>query len=415
MPILTIVRALLAVIYGLLSPGYQTVNDNQRHSASLLRSPVLWGGVAYAIFHGLWSQGVITNAFIVRYCFQHPVEYAETGMFLIGAAALILKWLDVRAQRKALNGSLLPKPAAGGVPFTEALPLLGILDRLPSWRQSHIYVGRLRGGLLHVHRAESAERLDEELKYLGEEDANRASDSYGLSRLTIWAIPILGFLGTVIGIGLAMGKLSPQALETSLPEVMSGLMIAFDTTAYALSMSMILFIGQFALGRYEQGLLDDVNSQSAEELLGRFERIPDTPDGQLAAVRKSLEAMLQSHEHTVMHQIDTWQGSLQSVTRQWREIQESLHESGVAAAMLQQGMARQAETLNRAVEATGTIANLESQLNRNLAALAGSKNFEQTVMSLAAAIHLLNARLGDDRSAMAPVTLQPHTRKGHAA
>ncbi|MFM2094140.1 MAG: hypothetical protein RIS70_1264, partial [Planctomycetota bacterium] len=33
-------------------------------------------------------------------------------------------------------------------------------------------------------------------------------------------------------------------------------------------------------------------------------------------------------------------------------------------------------------------------LNANLAALSGSKNFEETVMSLSAAIHLLNARLG---------------------
>jgi len=33
-------------------------------------------------------------------------------------------------------------------------------------------------------------------------------------------------------------------------------------------------------------------------------------------------------------------------------------------------------------------------LPTNLSALAGSKNFEDTVMSLAAAIHLLNSRLG---------------------
>jgi hypothetical protein len=37
---------------------------------------------------------------------------------------------------------------------------------------------------------------------------------------------------------------------------------------------------------------------------------------------------------------------------------------------------------------------LEKALNQNLAALAGSKNFEDTVMSLSAAIHLLNTRLG---------------------
>lgn len=363
----------------------------------------------------LWANGVITNPFILRYFAQHPVEYVETAMFMLGIAALVLKAFEVWSQKMASTEAVLPKARGGGVSATEAPSLLRLLEHLPAARQGHVYVSRLRKGLLHVQRAGSAEKLDDELKYLAEEDADRAHASYGLVRMVIWAIPILGFLGTVIGIALAMGKLSPQALDTSLPEVMSNLTIAFDTTALALALSIVLFFGQFAVDRYEQGLLDDVNEQVAEELLGRFERIPDTPDGELAAVRKSLQAILESHEQTVIHQIDTWQTSLRVVTDQWRDIQEALHENSVSSGALQDGMVRQADTLNRAIEAAGNIATLETQLNRNLAALAGAKNFEQTVMSLAAAIHLLNARLGDDSGAMTPVTLQPQKRKGHAA
>ena len=51
--------------------------------------------------------------------------------------------------------------------------------------------------------------------------------------------------------------------------------------------------------------------------------------------------------------------------------------------------------LQRAVEASGEVAGLEDALNRNLAALAGAKHFEQTVLGLAATIHLLNARLAE--------------------
>jgi biopolymer transport protein ExbB/TolQ len=412
MPILTLVRAFRSNASFL---GISTVNDNQRRSPMIFRSPVFWGGLAYVGFHALWANGVITNPFILRYFAQHPVEYVETAMFLVGIAALVLKAMEVRAQKKVSTGAVLPKRTTDGVSATEASSLLRLLERLPSWRQRHVYVGRLRKGLLHVQRAGSAEKLDDELKYLADEDADRAHGSYGLVRMVIWAIPILGFLGTVIGIALAMGKLSPQALDTSLPEVMSNLTIAFDTTALALALSIVLFFGQFSVDRYEQGLLERVNEQTAEELLGRFERIPDTPDGQLAAVRKSLQAILESHEQNVIHQIDTWQTSLRAVTDQWRGIQDSLHESSVSANAMQQGMARQADTLNRVVEAAGNIATMETQLNRNLSALAGAKNFEQTVMSLAAAIHLLNARLGDDPGAAAPVTLQPQKRKGQAA
>lgn len=391
------------------------MNTNQRRSPTILRSPVFWGGLAYVVFHLLWAKGVITNPFILRYFAQHPVEYVETAMFMLGIAALVLKALEIRSQKISLTETLLPKTGGAGVPATEASSLLRLLGELPRAQQNHVNVSRLRKGLLHVQRAGSAEKLDDELKYLADEDADRAHASYGLVRMIIWAIPILGFLGTVIGIALAMGKLSPQALDTSLPEVMANLTIAFDTTAVALALSIVLFFGQFAVDRYEQGLLEHVNEQVAEELLGRFERIPDTPDGQLAAVRKSLQAILESHEQNVIHQIDTWQTSLRAVTDQWRDIQEALHESSASAGVLQQGMVRQADTLNRAIEAAGNIATLETQLNRNLGALAGAKNFEQTVMSLAAAIHLLNARLGDDPTGTTPVTLQPQKRKGHAA
>jgi len=48
-------------------------------------------------------------------------------------------------------------------------------------------------------------------------------------------------------------------------------------------------------------------------------------------------------------------------------------------------------------------------LNRNLAALAGARHFQQTVMSLAAAIHLLNARLAEP-PAVAP-SIQLETKR----
>ena len=46
------------------------------------------------------------------------------------------------------------------------------------------------------------------------------------------------------------------------------------------------------------------------------------------------------------------------------------------------------------LEATGDVRNLESALNQNLTALAGAKNFQDTVVSLSAAIQLLTSRLG---------------------
>ena len=54
-------------------------------------------------------------------------------------------------------------------------------------------------------------------------------------------------------------------------------------------------------------------------------------------------------------------------------------------------LGRQTEVLERAVEAAGEIIGLEDALNRNLTTLAGAKHFEQTVLSLAAAVNMLSA------------------------
>jgi len=83
---------------------------------------------------------------------------------------------------------------------------------------------------------------------------------------------------------------------------------------------------------------------------------------------------------------------------------------GLAA--LQSSLAQQAESMERIVQATHDVEKLEDALNRNLAALAGAKNFEQTVLGLAAAIHLLNGRLAE--SATAPMTVQLESKRRNA-
>jgi hypothetical protein len=50
--------------------------------------------------------------------------------------------------------------------------------------------------------------------------------------------------------------------------------------------------------------------------------------------------------------------------------------------------------MTQAIKAAGDVVQLEAALNKNLSALAGSQHFEETVMSLSAAIHLLSARVG---------------------
>ncbi len=429
-------------------------------SQALTKSPVLWGMLAAGGFYGLIHGGIVTDLFVQRYFASHPVEYVTAIMFFIGLAALAIKVVDLVGQYQGLSEPLLGPIQSGGQPVSDCHALAARLDKIPQQRQNDYLIRRMREALEHVRRHGSADSLDDQLRYLADVDAARSHGSYALVRIIIWAIPILGFLGTVIGITLAIANLAPEALETSLPEVTAGLGVAFDTTALALGLSMVLMFAQFVTDRAETALLTRVDERTDAELVGRFEQMPAGADGQVVAVRRMAETMVHAVDELVNRQAELWQASIEAAQqrwsrtaetasgqlqsalagalaknlklhaqtmaaaeqsaaeqnrRHWEQVQRSLTQSVEATAALQKGIAGQADVLGRAIAAAADVTRLEESLNSTLGALAGSKNFEQTVMSLAAAIHLLNSRLRDTPVDAPSVQLEATRQAGHAA
>src|SRR5262249_62371753 len=99
-------------------------------------------------------------------------------------------------------------------------------------------VRRVAAVLDFLRRRGSADELDDQLRPLADNDSMSMENSYSLIRLITWAIPILGFLGTVLGITGAISNVSPETMEKSLKPVTDGLALAFDATAVALALTM---------------------------------------------------------------------------------------------------------------------------------------------------------------------------------
>ena len=412
---------------------------------SFFRSPILWGLLGAAGFYALVFGGPLDIPIIRRYFAGHPVEYGETVLFAVGLAALVLKIFDIGAQYPGLRQSPLG-PALRGVETTadQCRLLLERLDQVPRRRRDECYVRRLRAVVERVDRRGSAEGLDDDMRYLADVDAGRQHSSYGLFRVIIWAIPILGFLGTVVGITMALNGLDPKALDESMLKVTTGLGVKFDTTALALAMSMLLMFLHFFVDRADTAILDRVDELVERELGDHFRRESKGPNGQLAAMRDMTEAVLKMTQRLLDRQSETWQQGMEAAASQWTKLvgatgerfekalsgglAQSLasHAQHLAAAEkttidhaarqwekvelahaqniehiagLRADTARQVELLQRALESMGDVTRLQDVLNRNLASLAGTKHIEQTVLGLAAAVHLLNARLAESQVA----------------
>ena len=273
-------------------------------SRLLLRSPLLWGtGVAFCFF-SLVQRGVIRDEYVVRYLAGHWVEYIEVGLFCIGLSSLAMKLLSTIRQKNSLADCSLPVTPSGGQHPSEADVLQRqVLGTLPG--ESAYLPKRLRDGLDFVIRTGKADDLEDHLKYLADVDGARAHASYGLVRFIVWAIPIMGFLGTVIGITVAIANLSPTELE-NISGVVAGLGTAFDTTATALGLSMVLMFTQFVIERIEQGLLDQVDEQAWDSLAGRFQT-DGIADGSARAVARLGDAVGKSSARLIEAQTQSWQ------------------------------------------------------------------------------------------------------------
>lgn len=387
-------------------------------------SPIFWGVLGSAGFYSLVHWGPLGTPFINRYFTHHPVEYAETVLFAIGLAALLIRLIEVVGQYPNLRQSPLGKPMRPALVADEQCQfLLGRLGQLPAWRHNEYYVRRLRAALDYVHRLGSAEALEDQLKYLADLDRSRQHNRYGLFRVIIWAIPILGFLGTVVGITMALNGLRPEALDESMLQVTTGLGVKFDTTALALAMSMLLMFIHFFVDRLENSLLEEVDCRVETDLSGRFRRIPAGSDGQVAVIRQMAEELknglsaalgenLQAHaRHVAAAQLAV----AQEHHRHWDKVEQTQLQNAAALAALQAELSRHADVLRRTLEAAGEVTRLQDVLNRNLAALGGAKHIEQTVSGLAAAIHLLDSRLAESPAVPASIQLQSPRPNAHAA
>ena len=407
--------------------------------------PLLWGLIATLAYYVLLKEGFLSHRLLDRYTAGHPVEYVEVALFFVGLVAILRRGIRALTQ-SVMAGAIELQHRTTGTLRDRVAHVISQIESLPLRVQSSVLARRLSDAVMHIRRSDSTEQLEDELKYLSEMDADRSHEGYGLVRMIIWATPMLGFLGTVIGITLALGDLSPEALVNSPKEAMegllSGLSVAFDTTALALTLSIVLMFAQFMTQQLDTQLLSVVDRRATEELTPYFCRTGKTEDHQVATMQRMAQGVLESIESNSKRQADMWQNALEQSHQQWVHlirdtgqtvenavsgavsgaVEQSLlthtanlaklEESATRAASQnwsewqatateslrqlhtqQAELSRHGEMLHRVLEATGDVINLEQALNQNLGALAGSKNFEDTVMSLSAAIQLLTSRL----------------------
>ena len=101
------------------------------------------------------------------------------------------------------------------------------------------------------------------------------TSSFSLPKVLLWAIPLMGFIGTVIGMSQAVGSFDAvlsnadnvDGLKNGLVKVTGGLGTAFDTTYLALVISVILAFPLNVCERNEDRLLSQIDGVVREAVM----------------------------------------------------------------------------------------------------------------------------------------------------
>jgi biopolymer transport protein ExbB/TolQ len=382
---------------------------------------------------------------------KNPVECVEVVMFCVALGALGTKLLRNIGERRATRLELLPAWDGKPVPVTEAATLLGALDEVPRRVRHAGLVRRVHAILDFLRRRGSAQELDDQMRDLADQDALALETSYSLVRFITWAIPILGFLGTVLGITGAISGVTPDKLEHNLSSVTDGLAMAFDTTALALALTMITMFCTFLVERAESSVLEAVDRYADRQLAHRFERAGIGVGGDVAEIvrqfsqrqtevwtqaveemerrraeieKTEVERLTAALEQAMQRTLATHGKRLAAMERESLEqctaflermtsVAEAVEETGnsqrLALVQVAERIGEQVDAMNRLQDGERHLLRLHEALNQNLAAVTASGTFEQALHSLTAAVHLLTARAGG------PIPNGPAVRPGKVA
>ncbi len=85
-----------------------------------------------------------------------------------------------------------------------------------------------------------------------------------------WAIPSVGFIGTVLGIAASLGYANEASTPEGIAKVTGMLAVAFDTTLVALVLSIMLMYQIHSLHKQQDELFTKMNNYIIENLVNRF-------------------------------------------------------------------------------------------------------------------------------------------------
>jgi biopolymer transport protein ExbB/TolQ len=206
---------------------------------------------------------------------KDPEQEVELILWLWATVILTYKLVEVGRERSLLRHDFIGVRQGERIIPEDALDrykdLKTAVEAEPRWRD-RLLPDFLLAALHRFQATNSVQDAASAVKERAELVADNLDSELSLIRYIAWAIPAVGFIGTVRGIGDALMH-AEEAIKGDLSGVIAALGLAFNSTLVALILSMVLMYMLHMLQSRQEALILELQNYCREKLV-HIMRVP---------------------------------------------------------------------------------------------------------------------------------------------
>ena len=201
-------------------------------------------------------------------------QEACTILFFWALSIMGYKWKELSTHTGLLEQEFLQVDEGSRLLPEDARDVSRRVQSLPDEKRRALYPRALLAALHRFETTRNIQDVSETVTNLCVSEGERQESELSMIRYIAWAIPSIGFIGTVRGIGLALSK-AQSAVEGDIGPVTLNLGTAFNSTLIALCLSILLMFVVHQLQLQQERYVLDVQDE-AEQRLIRHLHVPST-------------------------------------------------------------------------------------------------------------------------------------------
>ncbi len=194
--------------------------------------------------------------------------YQETCIILMFWAFAImgLKAWNYLSEKKILEQDFINISEGMRVLPDDARGYMRRIQSMPETMSTRLLPRTVLVALQRFEATKNIHNVSESIRSVCENEANKLDSELSMIRYIAWAIPSIGFIGTVRGIGEALSQ-AYLAVQGDIAGVTESLGVAFNSTFVALVVSIIIMLFVHQLQRAQEQLVIDTQSWCDENLV----------------------------------------------------------------------------------------------------------------------------------------------------